>query len=193
METLLSIMVGVGLAAACGFRVFVPLLVVSIAAVSGHLTLAPSFHWLGTWPAVAAFGAATVLEIGGYYIPWLDHLLDTVATPAAVVAGTVISASVFTDMSPFLRWSLAFIAGGGTAALVQGGTVVTRAASFATTGGLGNPLVSTGEWVLSGVSSVLAIVVPIVAIVLLAGAGVLVGRKLLRRWKPAAIPEKAAG
>lgn len=186
-------MVGVGLAAACGFRVFVPLLVVSIAAVSGHLTLAPSFHWMGTWPAVVAFGAATALEIGGYYIPWLDHLLDTVATPAAIVAGTVISASVFTDMSPFLRWSLAFIAGGGTAALVQGGTVVTRAASFATTGGLGNPVVSTGEWVLSGLASVLAIIVPIVAIVLLAGAGVFVGRKLLRRWKPAPISEKAAG
>src|SRR5438874_3598888 len=95
METILSICAGIGLAAACGFRVFVPLLVVSIAALSGHLHLLPSFQWLGTYPALLALSVATALEIGGYYIPWLDHLLDTIATPAAVIAGTLLSASIF--------------------------------------------------------------------------------------------------
>src|SRR5437867_4276732 len=133
METFLSVCAGIGLAAACGFRVFVPLLVVSIASLTGHLHLSAHFQWLGSYPALLAFAVATMLEIGGYFVPWLDHLLDTIATPAAVVAGTIVSASMFTDMSPFLRWTLALIAGGGIAGLVQGSTVATRAISTATT------------------------------------------------------------
>ena len=115
METLLSICVGIGLAAACGFRVFVPLLLTSIAAMAGHVTLATHFQWIGTYPALITFSVATLLEVAGYYIPWVDHLLDTVATPAAIVAGTVLTASMLTDVSPLLRWSLAVIAGGGSA------------------------------------------------------------------------------
>src|SRR5437867_10459742 len=136
METILSICAGIGLAAACGFRVFVPLLVASIAALSGHLQLTEHFAWIGTYPALVAFAVATVLEIGGYYVPWLDHLLDTIATPAAIVAGTIIYASIFSDMSPFLRWTLADIAGGGAAGVVQAGTVAMRAVSTSTSGGL---------------------------------------------------------
>src|SRR6266478_8524849 len=132
METLLSICVGIGLSAACGFRVFVPLLVMSIAALCGHLTLAHGFEWIGTYPAVVAFAVATCLEIAGYYIPWVDHLLDTIATPAALVAGTLVTASAVTDISPFLKWTLAVIAGGGSAGLVQGATVIMRGASTVT-------------------------------------------------------------
>src|SRR2546422_4079009 len=109
METLLSICLGIGLSAACGFRVFVPLLVMSIAALSGHLTLAHGFEWIGTYSALIAFAVATCLEIGGYYIPWLDNLLDTIASPAAIIAGTLITASLITGVSPFLKWTLAII------------------------------------------------------------------------------------
>src|SRR6266404_6194452 len=126
METVLSVCLGIGLSAACGFRVFVPLLVMSIAALSGHLTLAHGFEWIESYPALVAFSVATCLEVAGYYIPWVDHLLDTIATPAAIVAGTIITASMVTDMSPFLRWTLAAIAGGGAAGVVQGTTVLTR-------------------------------------------------------------------
>src|SRR6266404_582426 len=98
METLLSICVGIGLSAACGFRVFVPLLVMSIAALSGHLTLAHGFEWIGSYPALVAFAVATCLEIAGYYIPWVDNLLDTIATPAAIIAGTIITAAMVTDV-----------------------------------------------------------------------------------------------
>lgn len=166
MDTLLSIGVGIGLAAACGFRVFVPLLVVSAAAHAGKLTLASSFQWMATDAALIAFACATALEIAAYYVPWLDHLLDTVATPAAIVAGTVVSASVFVNMDPFLRWTLAAIAGASAAGLVQGGTVITRAASTATTGGLGNPLVSTAEWILSVIMSVFLAVLPFIGLFL---------------------------
>jgi len=183
----LHVCIGIGLAAACGFRVFVPLLVASIAALSGHLHLSQSFQWIGTYPALVAFSVATVLEIGGYYIPWLDHVLDTMATPAAIIAGILISASMFTDMSPVLRWTLAVIAGGGAAGLVQGGTVVTRALSTSTSGGLANPVVSTAELGLSLLLSVLAIVLPVLAVALFIGFSIWIGRKLWKRrgLKPA--------
>jgi len=192
MDTLLSIGIGIGLAAACGFRVFVPLLVVSIAAHTNHLTLAPSFQWMGSDGALIAFACATAVEVAGYYIPWVDHLLDTLATPAAIVAGTIVSASVFTSMDPYLRWTLAVIAGGTAAGLVQGGTVVTRAASTATTGGLGNPLVATGELILSGLFSVLLLALPFIGIALVALALLFIARKVWKRYHPpAAVPAGA--
>jgi phosphoglycerol transferase MdoB-like AlkP superfamily enzyme len=126
METVLAICLGLGLSAACGFRVFVPLLGINVAALAGHVVLAEGFQWIGTWPAFACFLTATVLEVSAYYVPWVDNLLDTIATPAAVVAGTMATASVVTDMSPLLRWTLAVIAGGGLAAVVQTGTVTWR-------------------------------------------------------------------
>lgn len=165
MEILLSICLGLGLSAACGFRIFVPLLGISIAALSGHLELSPGFQWLGTWPAFACFAVATLLEIAGYYVPWIDNLLDSMATPAAVVAGTIVTASVVTDMSPMLRWSLAAIAGGGVAGVVQAGTVALRGTSSVTTGGLGNFFVSTGELGLASVFTCLSFVLPILAAV----------------------------
>ena len=181
MEPLLAICLGIGLSAACGFRVFVPLLVMSIASLSGHLTLAPGFQWIGTYPALVTFSAATIAEIAGYYIPWFDHLLDTIASPAAVLAGTLITASTVGDVGPFWKWSLAIIAGGGAAGLVQGTTVATRAGSLASTGGLANPIVSTLELAAAIVTSILAVIVPVLALVLLTVFFVLLGRKLLRK------------
>ena len=180
MNEVLSVALGIGLAAACGFRVFVPMLFVSIAAKVGKLTLVPSFQWMSSDTALIAFAIATVLEVGAYYIPWLDHLLDTIATPAAVVAGAVISASVFTGMDPFLRWTLAIIAGAGAAGAVQSATVVTRAASTASTGGLGNFVVATGELILSIVASFLA---PFVALVLIVCLIVFISRRAYKRHK----------
>lgn len=183
MDFLLSICLGIGLSAACGFRVFVPLLVMSIAALSGQLHLAHGFEWLGSYPALAAFAVATALEIAGYYIPWLDHLLDTIATPAAIVAGTIITASMVGDMSPFMRWTLGVIAGGGAAGLVQGSTVTTRGASLMTTGGLANPIVATLELAGSVVTSVLTLFVPVLVVVLLLVGLTIVGVRLYRRTR----------
>jgi hypothetical protein len=163
METLVSIFVGLGLAAACGFRVFVPLLIMSVAAHTGHLELSSGFEWIGSTPALAAFATATVLEIVAYYIPWVDNLLDTVAVPSAVVAGTVVTASAVTDLGPFLTWTLAVIGGGGLAGLVQTATAGIRQVSTFTTGGLANPLVSTAEAGGSFMLAILALVVPVMA------------------------------
>ena len=163
MDTLLSICIGIGLSAACGFRIFMPLLVMSIASLTGDLTLAPGFEWIGTYPAVGTFAVASSLEIAAYYVPWVDNMLDTIAVPAATVAGTIVMASSVSEMSPFLQWALAVIVGGGTAGTIQGFTTITRLASTATTGGLGNPLVSTIEAGGSVAMSVLAITLPVVA------------------------------
>lgn len=167
MELLLSLCMGIGLSAACGFRVFVPLLIMSIAAKAGHLTLVPAFQWIGSDIALWTFAIATILEIGAYYIPWLDNLLDVIATPAAIIAGTIITSSMVGGMSPYLKWTLAVIAGGGVAGLVKGATALTRGASTATTGGLANPILATIELGSSVLMSVLAVIAPVAAIVLL--------------------------
>lgn len=166
LDIVMGLVIGIGLSAACGFRVFVPLLGLSAAGLSGHLALAPGFEWIGTWPALAAFATATVLEVGAYYIPWLDHFLDTVASPAAILAGTLTTASLLGTTDPFLKWSLAIIAGGGAAGLVQAGTVALRTLSGILTAGLGNFLVSTGELMAAILFTFLAIIIPALALVL---------------------------
>jgi len=168
METAFNIALGISLSAACGFRVFVPLLIMSVAAHTGHLTVSPGFEWIGSLGAIIVLGTATIVEVLAYYVPWLDHLLDMVATPAAVVAGVVASASAFTDMSPLLKWTLALIGGGGIAGIVQGATVLTRIKSTALTGGLGNPVVSTAELAGSVATAILAILAPVLCIMVIA-------------------------
>lgn len=185
----MSVCLGIGLSAACGFRVFVPLLVVSIAALSGHLSLATGFEWIGTYPALIVFSVATAAEITGYYIPWVDHLLDTMATPAAIVAGTIITASLVSGMSPMLKWTLAIIAGGGAAGLVQGTTVIARGASTASTGGLANPIFATIELAGAAVTSFLSLLAPLVVVAILTVLGVWTGSKVYKRLRrPQALP-----
>lgn len=169
------------MSAACGFRVFVPLMIMSLAAQSGHLSLAPSFQWIGSDPAVIAFTVATILEIAGYYVPWLDNFLDIVATPAAIVAGTIVTASIVTDMSPFLKWTLAVIAGGGAAGAIQAMTVFIRGTSSASTGGLANPLFATAELGGSILTSTLSIFMPVLTIGMILLVSAVLCRKFLRQ------------
>ena len=166
METIIGLAVGIGLSAACGFRVFVPMLGLSAAALSGYLTLAQGFQWLGTWPALIAFATATVLEICAYYIPWVDNMLDALMTPAAIAAGTITMASMMGDVSPFLKWSAALIAGGGISAIVQGGTVALRTKASVATGGTTNFMVSNVELAGSVLLTICAIVLPALCFVL---------------------------
>lgn len=177
----MPIMIGVALSATCGFRVFVPLLAVNIgtraldADGQPRIELAGGFDWLSSDIALMVFLVATLFEIGGYYIPWIDNLLDTIASPASIVAGTVITASFVTGMDPWLQWLLGVIAGGGAAGAVQATTVVTRASSTVTTGGLGNPIVASVETsgaFLGSALSIVAVEFAIAVFVLLLGGGV---------------------
>lgn len=180
-EAIVGALVGLGLAAACGFRVFVPLLVLSLAARTGQVSLSGSMAWLASDGAMIAFATASVLEVVGYWVPWIDHALDVVASPAAVVAGTIAAASQFADLGPMLGWTAAIIAGGGLAGAVQATSVGTRAASTITTAGVGNPIISAVQSAGSVVLSVAAVLAPIVAGVLLLALVVLVVWSL-RRW-----------
>ena len=183
VEGLLSLSDGVGLAAAAGLRVFLPLLLLGSAARLGWLPLTDGFDWLASGVGLGTLSVATALEIGAYYIPWIDHLLDIVAGPSAVVAGIVATAAVTTELPPPVRWAAAIIAGGGTAGVIQGLTTVARLKSSALTAGLGNPLLATLEWVGALATSLLAIVFPAVAVLFVVSAA-LCARWVTRRFFP---------
>jgi hypothetical protein len=180
LDILLSLSLGIGLSAAAGFRICVPFLVMSVAALTGNLQLGDGWSWIGSYPALLVFATASILEIAAYYVPWLDNTLDSVATPAAVVAGVVVSASVITDLSPLLTWTLAIIAGGGTAGLIQTGTVLARSLSSVTTLGVGNFTVATGEWAGSIITAILAIFLPVLTLILVLFVLVWVIRRMRR-------------
>jgi hypothetical protein len=140
----------------------------SVAAFTGHLTLSSGFAWLGTPAAFVMLGVAASLEILAYYIPGVDNLLDAIAAPAALVAGTVVAAAVMTDLPPLVKWTTAVIAGGGAAGLTQGLTSLLRAKSTVMTGGLGNHVLATGEWGGALLVSLLALAFPLIAVALVA-------------------------
>lgn len=181
-ELSIALCVGIGLSAACGFRVFVPLLVMSIAAKADYIALGSGFDWIGSTPALIAFSVATALEIAAYYVPWVDNLLDSIATPAAFVAGTIITSGMVSgQMNPMFQWSLGIIAGGGAALTTQAVTVATRAASTLTTGGLGNPVVSTAEAGGALIIAILAVVIPLITVLLFIMACIWFARWWMRR------------
>ena len=165
-DAALSIVLGVGLAAATGFRVFLPMLIVSGAAYTGYLPLGDNFAWLGTAPSLVMLTVAAIVEILAYYIPGLDNLFDALATPAAFVAGTVLSAAVMTDIPPMVKWTAAVIAGGGIAGVTQGVTATLRANSTVWTGGLGNFIIATAELGGALLVAFLALAAPVAAIAL---------------------------
>lgn len=176
----LSVVLGIALAAATGFRVFLPMLIVGAAAYTGHLHLSDSFAWLGTPSALIMLSVAAAAEVLAYYIPVVDNLLDALATPAAFIAGTIVSAAVITDAPPMVKWTAAFIAGGGVAGLTQGLTGILRAHSTVLTGGIGNPVIATAELVGAVVISFLALAAPAAAIALVV-LFLLAAVRLLRR------------
>ena len=186
-EALLSIGIGLGLASAAGLRVFVPLLLLGLAAHLGWVPLTDGFSWLASGPALAALLVATILEISAYYVPWLDNLLDLAAAPLAVTAGIVATAAVTSELPPLVRWTLAIVGGGGAAGLVQGLTSLARLKSTAATGGAANPILATLELFGSLATSFLALAVPIVALAAVVLFVVLVRRVARRLFsRPAA-------
>ena len=185
MDALIGVFVGLALSAAVGFRVFVPLLLIGLAARLGYLELTADMTWLGSDAALVALATATVLEVFAYYVPWLDNLLDTIATPTAVATGAVAWAAVTPELSPLLRWTLAVVAGGGAAGLVQSSTALLRLKSSSFTAGLANPVLATAELAGSLTLCVVAVLVPVVAavlvVLLLVGLGCLYRRATSRR------------
>ncbi|MDI9309506.1 MAG: DUF4126 domain-containing protein [Limnohabitans sp.] len=165
IQTVLSIFLGLGLAASSGFRVFLPLFAMSLASHFNIIPLNESWVWIGGLPAMITLGIAMFSEILAYYIPFVDNALDLIATPLAAVAGTVVMASTIIHLDPMFTWGLAIIAGGGTATVMQGMTSVTRLASSVKTGGFGNSVVTTAETGTAITLSSLAIFLPVLALI----------------------------
>ena len=187
---ILSSFIGIGLAAASGFRVFLPLFAVSLASYLGWIPMNDNFQWLSGLPTLIVTGVATVVEILAYYIPVVDNFLDTVTVPLATVAGSVLFASQFIELGTFPQWALAIIAGGGTAATIAAGFAGTRAASTATTAGIGNNVIATTETAGAGLMSVLSIFLPVIAFILALALLILViifGQKIWRKIRYTAI------
>ena len=183
---IISAFIGIGLAAATGFRVFMPMFAVSLASYLGWIPMNESFEWLAGLPTLITTGIAMIAEILAYYIPFIDHLLDTISVPLATIAGSVMFASQFADIGTFPQWALALIAGGGTAAAISSGFAGTRAASTATTGGLGNSVVATTETAGAGIMSVLALAAPVIAFIAAVALIITVlvlGKKLWRKFR----------
>ena len=180
MEIILSIIMGISLSAASGFRVFVPFLILSGSSLLGWVDLGSNASWMATYPAFITFAIATIFEIIGYYSPWVDNMLDLIATPLAIVAGVVLTSSMIVDINPLLKWALAIVCGGGAAINVQLLTVKVRALSSFFTTGVGNPVVSTIENISSIFISILAIVVPIISFIIVIIIVYLIYKKVVK-------------
>jgi len=182
MDMLFAICVGIGLSAACGFRVFMPMLVLSAATKFGGVHLNPNFEWLGSWTALAAFASATVLEAGSYYVPWVAHAVSVAAVPAAVLAGTLATAAQIDGIHPLAQWSSSLLVGGGIAGGVQMLNIGARAASTITTAGIGNPIVSLGQGLMAFVLAVTAVVAPLfIVLLIVAIVTVIIRRRRARK------------
>lgn len=184
LNIVLAVCMGIALAASCGFRVFVPLLVAALAVRFCGVHVNDSLAWIGSDVAIWCLGAATLVEVLAYYIPWLDNILDTITGPLALVAGTVIMSGMLPDLPTYMQWGIGIVGGAGAAGAVQAGTTALRGASTATTGGVGNCVVSTGENVMATIGSILAVFAPILAVIgliILIAIVAHVCRKLRRR------------
>lgn len=182
MDMLFAICVGIGLSAACGFRVFMPMLVLSAATKFGGVHLNPNFEWLGSWTALAAFASATILEAGSYYVPWVAHAVSVAAVPAAVLAGTLATAAQIDGIHPLAQWSSSLLVGGGIAGGVQMLNIGARAASTITTAGIGNPIVSLGQGLMAFVLAVTAVVAPLfIVLLIVAIVTVIIRRRRARK------------
>jgi hypothetical protein len=168
LDIALAVAMGVGLAAAVGFRVFLPMLVLSVSACTGHLTLSSGLAWLGTPAAVVMLSVAAALEVLAYYFPAVDNALDVITAPVALIAGAVVSAAVMVDLPPMVRWTIAVIAGAGASGVIHGLISLVRAKSTVMTAGLGNHAIATGELGGALIVSLLALAAPLAALALVA-------------------------
>jgi hypothetical protein len=163
---IMATLMGISLAAASGFRVFLPPFLLSLAARFNVVwfldidLIGTQFEFFTSTLSIVVLGIATVAEFAAFYAPWIDNALDTIATPASIMAGVAMTAIVLEGNDPIIQWAIAIVAGGGVAATIQSATVATRGLSSTFTFGLGNSAVATGENVASVALTLIAILIP---------------------------------
>lgn len=191
-QTFSAAALGIALAACCGFRVFVPMLIAGLAAKFNLFHFSESFSWLSSTPALIALGAATVVEIAGYYIPFVDNILDTIAAPLAAVAGTLLATSVIPVENEWMKWGIGIVAGGGGAGLIASGTGLLRLLSSKTTIGTGNNVIATGENAAAAGGAVLSFLIPVIMAVVFVLFFIWILRKIVQRFGNKKQPPAAA-
>lgn len=175
-----GVITGIALSAAAGFRIFVPILITAAAAKFQFIQLSEDFLWLASWPALVVLGVATLTEVLAYYIPSIDNALDLIGAPAAVLAGTLLTASLVVGIEEWLRWPLAIIAGGGAAGTLHAGKSLARGFTTLTTAGILNPVLATSELLASLTTAALALIIPIAVIATLLAISAFL---ILRTWR----------
>jgi len=181
----LSIITSICLSAGCGLRVFTPFFILSLITYlfPELIPLNEDVAFISSLSAVILLGIASLLEILAFYIPWLDNILGAVTVPIAGFSGVAMGAIILADLPPALQWGLAILGGGGATG-TQLSTEYIRTFITAATAGFGNFIVSTVENIFALVLSILAIIAPILALILLTVFLLLIfilGKKVLKR------------
>ncbi len=183
LQAITATALAIALAACSGFRVFLPMLAAGVVSRFQLFHFSESFQWLSSTPALICRGAATLLEIAAYYVPFIDNLLDTVAAPSAAIAGTLLATSVIPVDNEWIKWIIGTVAGGGGASLVSAGTGLLRLWSSKTTLGSGNAVVATGENTAALGATLLSFLIPVIMAVIFLLLFAWVLRKLLKRLR----------
>ena len=189
---IMATLMGISLAAASGFRVFLPPFLLSLAARFNVVwfldidLIGTQFEFFTSTLSIVVLGIATVAEFAAFYAPWIDNALDTIATPASIMAGVAMTAIVLEGNDPLIQWTVAIVAGGGVAATIQSATVATRGLSSTFTFGLGNSAVATGENVASVALTLIAILIPFLSALFVLLIVTLLLRMKRKKKEPAA-------
>jgi hypothetical protein len=165
----LPALLGLGLASATGLRTFLPLLMLALAAKFGlfGIDLNDRMAWLADWPAISALAVASVVEFTGDKVPVVDHGLNVLGAFTRPIAGAVAAGSVFAGVDPMTAAVAGLIVGAPTAFAFNAAQGGARLTSTATTGGIGNPVLSFIEDVLSVLMVALAFLAPVLVPILM--------------------------
>lgn len=171
----------IGLGAASGLNAWIPLLGLGIAQRLGVVTLTQPFDSLGSNLALIVLGAIFVVDLIGDKIAVVDTVLHAAGTVVAPASGAVVFAAQDNLISQSHPW-LAGVAGMVLGGSMHLGRSALRPAVTASTGGVGNPVVSFIEDAFSAVLTLLAVLVPILAFLFLV-AIVFFAVRFLQRWR----------
>jgi len=187
-ETLSAAAMGIALSACCGFRVSIPMLIAGLSARFNMFQFSDSFTWLASTPALLSLGTASVLEIAAYYIPFIDNLLDSIAAPLSMLAGTLVATSLLPIDHEWLKWIVGIIAGGGGAGLIASGAGLLRLFSSKATLGTGNAVVATTENVSAIGGSILSLLIPVFTAIIFIIIFIYLMKKIIKNFRTSPPP-----
>lgn len=152
----INILLGLALATATGFRIFLPMFLLSFTSHIGWVTLPQKLSWLEGETALFVLGVAMLIELVSYFIPGVDNIMDIIDTPIAVIVGFLVVFSVI-EVNSMMEWILAVVIGGIVPAVIKACKATIRGGVTLLMGGLGNGLFSIVE----ALASILIVVISV--------------------------------